>query len=117
MASKFYADSFCNLQVKFPLVMFINSITTKGGMQGGGFIKQYVLNVSTDGVSYTNVQNADGGNVFAGNADTNTPVSHPFKTTVLARYVRLEVVNFHTAVSLRWMLTGCPALSTLSTLF
>ena len=113
MASVIYADSCCNLQVTLPSLTFIKSITTSGSTQGG-FIKEYELTASVDGSSYTNVQNADGENVFAGNADINTPVSHTFTTTVRARYVRLDVVSFHAAVSLRWSLKGCPAYSTSS---
>ena len=106
--------SCCKLQVKFPTLMFIKSITILGGGDSSAeqFITQYKLNVSIDGNSFLQLAKIDRVKEFAGNSDSVTPASHTFTTTLRARHVRLLVVDFRNAVSLRWMLTGCPAYST-----
>ena len=106
--------------------MFIKSITILGGGAGGAggagggdssaerYVTQYKLNVSIDGNSFLQLAKIDRVKEFAGNSDSVTPASHTFTTTVRARHVRLLVVDFRNAVSLRWMRTGCPAYSTSS---
>lgn len=46
--------------------------------------------------------------VFVGNSDTDTPVTHIFDCPFVARYVRVDVVNAVGITSMRWDLIGCP---------
>ncbi|WAR04321.1 CPXM1-like protein [Mya arenaria] len=69
----------------------------------------YKVLYSDDGHTWNTVKDANGQDqVFVGNTDTDTPITHIFPCPIVARYIRLQVVSHVGRPSLRLELIGCP---------
>ena len=76
----------------------ILGILTKGREDSNQWVKTFSLEASTDGTTYTPV---DDGNIFTGNTDRSTVVTNHFENPIVARYVRITTLTCHSYGALR----------------
>jgi hypothetical protein len=81
-------------------VQVIKAVATQGrGDLYGQWVTSYTVSVSNDASTWTPV---GAGFIFTGNVGVGDPVvTNNFAAAVTARYVRIEPVTWHGAVSMR----------------
>lgn len=87
----------------------VQRIATQGrySIYHANWVKSYKVSYSLDGTQWSYVLDDAGDvNVFPGNYDKNTIVSHDI-TPVLAQYVRLYPETWEVKIALRWGVFGC----------
>ncbi|XP_052804623.1 uncharacterized protein LOC128234426 [Mya arenaria] len=109
------ADSNPWIQVKMNWLTIVHGVTTQGRHVNPStgccaeWTTGYKVLYSDDGHTWNTVKDANGQDqVFVGNTDTDTPITHIFPCPIVARYIRLQVVSHVGRPSLRLELIGCP---------
>ena len=93
-------------------LFMINAIQTRGTGYNSAqeFVSAYKLASSTNGVTWTIIEDEAGNDImFDGNTDADTVVTNELPETITTRYVRLTIVSFVYWPVLRWEVRGCPA--------
>ncbi|KAL5005600.1 hypothetical protein ScPMuIL_016758 [Solemya velum] len=96
------------IQVEFDNVKRVTGIATKGRGQlltrGNQWVTRYSVAHSTDGSNWYFVGNTK---VFDGNTDRNSLVVNYLTTPINAKFVRINPVEWHVHVSMRFGVIGC----------
>ena len=86
----------------------MTSIATQGHVSADEWVDAYFVSYSRDDIVWTYVRDDVGlAYEFTGNNDRRSVVQHQLTPPLTARYVRLHVLTYHGAPSLRWDVTGC----------
>ncbi|EGC29182.1 hypothetical protein DICPUDRAFT_58954 [Dictyostelium purpureum] len=89
-----------------PVVHEFVAISTQGRGDFDQWVSSYKLRYTFDNVSWFEYNN---GQVFNGNTDRNTVVTHVFQQPIRARSIAIHPVTFNNHISLRWELYTKPA--------
>ncbi|EGC38449.1 hypothetical protein DICPUDRAFT_93835 [Dictyostelium purpureum] len=84
------------------------AISTQGRGDFDQWVTSYKITYSYDNVTWQNYNN---GQVFKGNTDRNTVVTHVFPQPIRARSICITPVTWNAHISLRWELYIKPAVS------
>ncbi|XP_070582937.1 LOW QUALITY PROTEIN: SCO-spondin-like [Erythrolamprus reginae] len=113
--SPLHSDPDPYYQVDLLQPFFITAVTTQGGGISGGFVIQYRLLYSNDGVHFLNYTKPGYGavtslepQVLEANSDGGTPRRQELYPTLLTRFLRFVPVEYRRSISLRLELFGCP---------
>ena len=95
------------IQADLVYEMTLEKVATQGQTDVDEWVLTYTLHVGIEETSLSDVTDASGSvRVFAGNVDRSSVVENWFEG-VRARFVRLQVLTYHEAPSLRWEVYGC----------
>ena len=95
------------IQADLVYEMTLEQVATQGQPDVDEWVLTYTLHVGIEETSLSDVTDASGSvRVFAGNVDRSSVVENWFEG-VRARFVRLQVLTYHEAPSLRWEVYGC----------
>ncbi|XP_041477638.1 uncharacterized protein LOC121425593 [Lytechinus variegatus] len=83
-------------------------VMTQGRNAHSQWVTSFRVMYSTDGLTWTAVQNAmmAGNEVFPGNTDRDTAVTNLFSPSIVARFIRIEPVTWSGHISLRFEILG-----------
>jgi len=85
------------MQIDLGSLNSVAGVVTQGRQNGDQWVTGYTVSTSTDGSTWTPVNN---GQQLSGNTDKITKVQHVF-SSVSARYVRFYVKTWHSHISMR----------------
>ena len=77
--------------------------------QYDGYISQYTIFTSMDNSTWTVAEDEHGGElIFTANTHNNLLATNTMPSNVVARFLKLVVVDYYSWPSLRWEIIGCP---------
>ncbi|XP_022807815.1 uncharacterized protein LOC111344819 [Stylophora pistillata] len=94
------------LQIDLQTLHIICAVSTQGNSQADQWVKNYKLQLSTDGTTWTDYQEGGKVKTFQGNDDKISEVKHVLYVTVEAKFLRLLPKAYHGSVCLRTELFG-----------
>ena len=101
------SDSSIWIQVDLLHTYVINKMATAGRAATNRFIVSYTLQYSSDTSTWHTVVDSSGSDVtFDGNSNGDDIVENEFGP-IVARHVRLDVVEFNSNPAMRWEVYGC----------
>ena len=80
----------------------IYDVITQSLANANEWVESYRINISSDGVTWTQLET-----VYLGNTAFDTKVTNSLPAGTVARYVRLIPLTWDVWASLRWELVGC----------
>nr|XP_054772673.1 lactadherin-like [Lytechinus pictus] len=83
-------DSYQWLEIKFESIFIITAIVTQGKPKSTRHVTSFTLASSRDSIHWDYYRNNDDIQAFAGNSDSDSPVTHVFEIPLLARLVRVQ---------------------------
>ncbi|XP_076341698.1 lactadherin-like isoform X2 [Tachypleus tridentatus] len=96
------------LQVDLGVPTKITSLMTQGRADGKEWVKSYLVSHSMDAFHWSFCQDTYGSRqVFAGNVDSHSIKQSYFRDPVIARFVRIHVLEWHGHPSMRLEVVGC----------
>ncbi|XP_065654130.1 uncharacterized protein LOC101241416 isoform X2 [Hydra vulgaris] len=114
--ARFDKDAWCaskNDDKQYVEVLFqskskITAISTWGRKTFASWVKRYKLMFSDDGVKWEYYsENGYGAKIFISNIDQNTEVKQWLLKAITANYLRIQPIDWHEAICLRFELYGC----------
>ena len=97
------------IQAEFDQEHIVTSIRTKGD-KDREYTRQFTISTSRDGINWSTIQDKGVDLVFEGNSDYTTIVTNDLPAPIKTRFIRLNVVTFHSLPALRWAIDGCPVM-------
>ena len=95
------------IQVDFGETTIMTAIRTLGF--GSVYLKQYKVTVSYDQLRWLNIEDNQGEEiVFEANINGRDIVRNPMHRPLIARCVRLTVIEYNVRPGLKWEIEGCP---------
>ncbi|KAL9978371.1 hypothetical protein ACROYT_G015872, partial [Oculina patagonica] len=95
------------LQVDLGQTMAIKEVATQGRHDHQQWVISYSISSSVDGTDWVMYMEGNAENVFQGNTDMHTVVSHVFPQHIRARFIRIWPKTWKDRVSMRAELYGC----------
>ncbi|XP_028409028.1 uncharacterized protein LOC114531613 isoform X2 [Dendronephthya gigantea] len=97
------------IQVAFLWLAAVIEVQTQGRNGFAQWVKSFRISSSNDFVRYEpySVHGSNGATTFPGNSDSDTVVSHRLQPVRVVRIVRLDVLSFEWAPTLRVEFVGC----------
>ncbi|GIY74808.1 EGF-like repeat and discoidin I-like domain-containing protein 3 [Caerostris extrusa] len=96
------------IEVDLGFIQNVYGVVTLGRHGHPEWVKSYKVLYSNDGLTFRYV-GEDGikEKIFGGNFDSITPIEHIFKNPFEARFVRIQPIDFHKEIALRFDIYGC----------
>ena len=66
------------------------------------YVTSYKLATSLDEITWNYARREGGSEIFPGNSNQNGKRSHDLQSSVTARFVKLEVLEWQTNLAMRW---------------
>ncbi|XP_072017521.1 uncharacterized protein [Amphiura filiformis] len=97
------------IQVNLRAVMWVSGVMIQGRNGYDRWVTKFKVQYKTYGVDWIYVQtlNKQDDMVFAGNTDQDTVVTRPFPSPVRATVIRIQPMQWHGRISMRFDLIGC----------
>ena len=92
------------IQVELDSLALVTAVATQSLYDSDSRVTSYGIAYSWDGKQFTDFNR---GKMFTGNKDKNTVVKHDFHRPIIAKYIKLYVMSWHSHICLRMELYGC----------
>ncbi|XP_073259033.1 uncharacterized protein [Porites lutea] len=98
------------LQVDLGTYTRVTHVATQGRNSFSGWVTKYLLQYSDDGFIFRSYEEAANASamIFVGNKDSDTVVYNILKPPITARFIRILPLEWHSQISLRIEIYGCP---------
>ncbi|XP_013388250.1 neurexin-4 [Lingula anatina] len=95
----------------------LTAVSTQGQRGSNRFVRQYYIQYSTDNITWIPVTDDTTGDpeLFFGNSDDNGVVINPFKTPIVAQFIRFNPQRWSVYIAMRVELYGCGFTSDIAT--